>query len=358
MIFTYLIGAGASANTIPVIKDFDKELYLFADYIDKYIFEKHYYEESYVNKDYPYEIRKKFVDDIRWLAKEYGCHSSVDTFAKKLFLSSRKGDLILLKEIISEFILYKHIKKGIDIRYDAFFAALLRISNSGFLELPENIRIISWNYDKQIEASIAQFRIKDTINDNIEDFLQVCPRSNQKKFDENKFCLFKINGSIGGTITKDGKYLPIGMDYSLVGDNIHKIEEDNILFNIFLRYNLIKDIKKNIDKTINNKIDEYPTIIYSWEDTEVFNSVREKALMTTKYTSVLTIIGYSFPTFNREIDKKIIVNMTALKKVIIQSPKESIEGVKQRFLSLIGPYSTVEVELNTNVEEFVIPFEY
>ena len=48
--------------------------------------------------------------------------------------------------------------------------------------------------------------------------------------------------------------------------------------------------------------------------------------------------------------------MGNLKKVFIQSPKESIEGVIQRFKSLYK--KDIDVNPITNVEEFYIPFEF
>ena len=55
--------------------------------------------------------------------------------------------------------------------------------------------------------------------------------------------------------------------------------------------------------------------MYSWENNPVFDNIRTNALKATKETDILIIIGYSFPTFNRNIDKSILKNMIRLKKV-------------------------------------------
>ncbi len=87
--FTYLIGAGASANTIPVINNFAKELGNFAWYIENFEIKEDFIQDIYRIKDNPSEIKKRFVNKIKWLAKECAEHLSIDTFAKKLYLANR-----------------------------------------------------------------------------------------------------------------------------------------------------------------------------------------------------------------------------------------------------------------------------
>ena len=140
--FTYLIGAGASAQTIPVINKFGDELKKFAIYINSINITEDYYHDSFRVDSKPSEIKARFVKDIEWLAKECNQHSSVDTFARKLFLSNRSNELIKLKAIVSEFLLTKQNQNGIDKRYDAFFAALLDKSDNRLI-LPKNIKILS-----------------------------------------------------------------------------------------------------------------------------------------------------------------------------------------------------------------------
>ncbi|MBR8534270.1 hypothetical protein KDU71_01775 [Carboxylicivirga sediminis] len=355
--FTYLIGAGASALAIPVINDFAKNLVEFAEYLEKFKLKEDKYPESYGTDSRPSQIKDKFIENIRWLANECEAHSSVDTFARKLFLSNRQSELIKLKGIVSEFLLWKQNENGIDKRYDAFFAALLEKGSSG-LTLPKNVKFLSWNYDKQIEYSVSQF--KNPSDDRmIENFLQVSPRAEGTAIDTEDFCLFKLNGAIGGTIKNGGTYVPMRMDFNLVGEKITDDIEQNIMKNMMFRYNLIENRIFHEEYYGNTEdIDEYPTIMYSWERNPVFEFVRTNALSATRKTEILVIIGYSFPTFNRNLDKKLLQNMENLRKVFIQSPKDSIKGVTQRFKSLYESITEIEIEEITNVDEFYIPFEY
>lgn len=355
--FTYLLGAGASALAIPLIIDFANQLLKFAGYIEKFVFDDDSFHISYHIDSKPSELKERFSKDIIWLSNECLTHSSVDTFARKLYLANRRTELTKLKGIVSEFLLMKQIQNGIDKRYDAFFASILDKIDSRLI-LPKNVKILSWNYDKQIEYSIAQF--KNPCDDKIiENFLQVSPRAEGTAINLDDFCLFKLNGAIGGTIKNDVDFVPLIMDYSLVGDKITTEIEQNIIKNMLFRYYSIEQsiFNESYYGKVEN-IDEYPTIMYSWERNPVFEYVRTNALEATKRTEILVIIGYSFPTFNRNLDKKLLKNMGNLKKVFIQSPVGSIKGVTQRFKSIYEYNSGIDIEEITNVDEFYIPFEF
>ena len=74
--FTYLIGAGASADAIPIVVEFAKELRAFADYINNNTNPK--YEQILINNSKVAEIRKSFIEGIDWLAEECDNHSNID----------------------------------------------------------------------------------------------------------------------------------------------------------------------------------------------------------------------------------------------------------------------------------------
>jgi hypothetical protein len=112
---------------------------------------------------------------------------------------------------------------------------------------------------------------------------------------------------------------------------------------------------------------------FAWENERFISSIRESALQKIKDTTHLVIVGYSFPTFNRKIDKEILSKMPDLKKVFIQTMKSSLDEINYRFQALLGKerlteregysyyYPAIEIELiemNTGKEEFYIPFEF
>ncbi len=87
---TYLLGAGASANTIPVVNDlmyrFDEIIGFLNQY--KYLNEQAYEGLPLMVKEHRKKI-KEIIDDIKWLRGEAGHHQTIDTLAKKFYLIKR-----------------------------------------------------------------------------------------------------------------------------------------------------------------------------------------------------------------------------------------------------------------------------
>jgi hypothetical protein len=69
------------------------------------------------------------------------------------------------------------------------------------------------------------------------------------------------------------------------------------------------------------------------------------------------VIGYSFPNFNREIDRLIFKEMKALRKVYIVNTPDNLNSVLQRFKAVLNSGSVV-VEGVTAIDELYIPPEY
>ncbi len=346
--YTYIIGAGASCEVLPLVNQFVDELENFQKvYLAEFEFIDNNFPKHYNYSFTKSEIGRMFSEDLKWLIDNVRKHFSVDTFARKLYLKGDYKNYNLLKRLLSEFLLILELMNGIDRRYDSFFATILE-KNGNELKLPENINLLSWNYDKQIEFSIAQF-LKSKYNSYVEDFIQMIPR---KEFFEpnNKFSLFKLNGTVGGVIY-DGKYDPMEYDF---GIKIDQHAKDNILSNSFDRYYRYKRFQQQTPFRNENEYEN--TINYSWENSTIVKQVREFAINQTKQTKELIIIGYSFPTFNRNLDKLILNNMSKLDKVYLQLPKNSIDSVAYRIQSLID--KEIELIKIDQVDEFYIPFSY
>jgi hypothetical protein len=76
---------------------------------------------------------------------------------QKFFL---KGDLLSLKKlkaVLSSFIIVVQARRGVDKRYDSFFASVLYRDGRRELKIPPNIRILTWNYDTQLEKAFYGF---------------------------------------------------------------------------------------------------------------------------------------------------------------------------------------------------------
>ncbi len=353
---TYLFGAGASANVLPIVNDFSQRLSIFAGYFDciwaKPETDDHLSQYG-INESYRV-ILDDFKRDINWLIDESSNHSSIDTLARKFYLLDRQPELTRLKILLNEFFIIEQLFKGIDKRYDSFFASLLK-GEKGNIIIPDNIKILNWNYDKQIEFSFGQFYsvLKPNTIDHdsiIENALQVFPRREHREIDAHKFSLIKLNGTFGSTVDENGNYSQ--MKYNVY---IQKKLSDKQKFDM-LMLSLVR-YKKNILNSIRHGEIKYsPTIHYAWETDEHLTNLRDKAIGSVFNTQILVVIGYSFPTFNRFVDKNVFNGMKSIKKVYIQNTPNSIDGVIDRFKSLTNwhiPILPIE-----SVEEFFIPFEF
>ena len=164
--FLYILGAGASCEAVPLVKDFPNSLDEFADELEGV--KEHPGAGSYgtagaglslfdhvpvdpTEKLIAGEGRQAFVEALKWLANEAGHHASVDTLAKKFYLKGDDSSLRKLKAVLSAFLIVRQARKPVEKRYDSFFASVLyRDKATRELQIPSNIRILTWNYDTQL----------------------------------------------------------------------------------------------------------------------------------------------------------------------------------------------------------------
>ncbi|MEY2829037.1 MAG: hypothetical protein RIQ33_895, partial [Bacteroidota bacterium] len=170
---TYLLGAGASANALPLVgDDFKNRFEVFVNDIKR------------VRPANQSRLRhyNSFLDDA---LKHIKNHASPDTYAKKRFLLGEQHKTIYeqFKRILSCYIIWEqinkpeierllkstqvqtlpnliehinHLEKVIkvnDDRYDVLCAAL----QNAPAKLPHNFSLITWNYDWQFEKTLNQY---------------------------------------------------------------------------------------------------------------------------------------------------------------------------------------------------------
>jgi hypothetical protein len=358
MNITYLIGAGASYYALPVVDGIPKALEEFAnefnpgelykikaiDFLNKetrnivksflYKFEN----DETIQKEYFAKI-KTFHKDIIWLKSEAENHTSIDTFAKKLHLQKDYHNLKRLKIILSCFFLYLQTKK-FDKRYDSFFASIL----DNLTALPGNLKILSWNYDSQLEIGFSNFS-NSTINKS-KKILNIHSKGDVMfdAYAPDKFCVYKINGT---TNVKKGEF------------DVKYILED---------FRIEEEVKIRAFLDLHNEINNYnnqPIMTFAWEDFNVEKGFFPNLCKSISETEILIIIGYSFPFFNRKIDKYILDAMINLKKIYVQDPYHS-QDIIQKIKGLIpdkkrvdGSYlEPIEYEAKSFTDQFFIPIEF
>ncbi|MFT3765347.1 MAG: hypothetical protein QM820_07520 [Minicystis sp.] len=338
MKITYLFGAGASKQCLPIVTEIPNRIKAVIELLKKEEYslsdtEKYDYKEITNSKK---EIQEQLIQDLEWLLEHSENHASIDTFAKKLFIKGRENDLKKLKAAFSVYLIIEQLLHKADKRYDAFYASLLNYSYSDF---PEKVRILNWNYDSQFEISFSEYTNSFELANNKSRLNVITKHSYRRYLKNDKFCVLKLNGT---TEYMDDRGLNIynfiqEFDYNFSVDKLDSIIKNYIVL-----------------KTFNTRV--FSGLSFAWErygPSE--NDIVSLSKTETGDTEILIIIGYSFPFFNREIDREIIRNMILLKKVYFQAPDANI--LKERFLSVRDDISDNNLIPRFDVGQFLLPNE-
>lgn len=336
---SYIFGAGASRNALPMVKDIPDRLKSLINLLKSEKLqlskEEKFKETGLKNLKSKKDYQEKLIIDLQWLLDNSSKHASVDTFARKLSIIGDHQNLKKLKVVLSVFFTFEQIIKQPDERYDSFFASLYNEDN----ELPKNIRILSWNYDSQFELSYLQYS-REMNTSNIQAALNI-----NYKYGKNpnwdRFGIFKLNGTTG--LRRYNGYEHLQYKYT---NNLNVEIDINIVNEIIRSYTVGIFSRKNI-----------PVFSFAWETENKPDNIIEIATKATEDSIALVVIGYSFPFFNRNTDRKIIGAMKDLKRVYFQSPDAEI--LIEKFKAIKNDIKEKDIELipRYDLEQFVIPYE-
>jgi len=331
---SYLFGAGASAQVLPTIKKLPDRIKYVRDFIDK---ECIYDEEETFSPTNQHTFKKNdaktfVLEGLDNLFEYSSNHSTVDTYAKKLSIS---GSSFEIEKLIFFLALYFNIEQkisGLDPRYDTFLVSIL---NSNSYSFPDNLKFLSWNYDLQMEA--AHEKIINRGSYDLSFYLFNGERSDLKK---DKFSSIKLNGSSNFS----GRF----RDVSPLVRNVLKEDfvKEDLDFPMQYAFLHLKQRLRVYEGRIN--------LNFAWyHDWQVLNKIIE----IYDGTETLVVVGYSFPFFNREVDRKIIRAMANLRKIYIQDCVA--DNIISRFLSILPDWKERKIEIISvnDVSEFFLPPE-
>lgn len=350
---TYLIGAGASCGQLPMITQMNKAINDVIELISRTDLLPSEDKEYVLNGKGPMKMIELLNDmkgDFEWAAENARKHASIDTFAKKLFIKKDIESLYRLKRILV--ILFNTLQKQrtVDNRYDTFFASIIKYQNVH--KLPSTIKIVSWNYDYQLELAYSQFTGNGSLEDNREALNILGKLFGHRLLTSEAFAVFKLNGSasVSNSVGQELNVLNLSAEPQTPTKDL---VVDLIKFYADMKY--VRYTGRPLDILLS----------FAWEpepaqhDTKFLANVAEN----TKDTEILVVIGYSFPFFNREIDQEIIRKMNGLKKVYIQDPQKARQ-VSERFQAnldenqqrLVNDKMISIIEL-TDADQFYLPSE-
>lgn len=336
MKITYLLGAGASYNSIPIIGELNNA------FIDVNNLCKN---DQLVKQNVKLNRAKGIFDShMATGAKAAKLFGTVDTYSKKLSLTNEE-DLIQFKAALSLFFtIWQEIDKkflpmsrnneyydNLDNRYSGLLANFLD-KYEGKIILNSNVNFLTWNYDTQLERALSLFT-----DFSLEKVLQ-------------EFKVYPFNSELGSRVIHLNGIAGIYQD---VYDNKLKT-----LFNN-KEYRNHSELFENILDFISNSEDRQITnnelFTYAWENDPISIKALLHAENILKDTNVLVVIGYSFPTFNDSVDKRlfnVLKNSSKFHKVYYQDPNASVELLNARF-----DIDTSKIKVVNDVEQFILPLE-
>jgi hypothetical protein len=328
---TYLLGAGASIGAIPILNKLPESICKFINEISKRDLRLQDYEFGY--KIAPFKTQQKLITDLCWIVEETDSKRTIDQLAKYLFDNEEFEKLNRLKLALTVYFICQQLQNPYDCRYQVFLESILKRPDNSF---PNNVKILTWNYDFQLEKCFGTMTRNYRLHDNTKTLNVASKYANLADFDENRFGVVKLNGTTN-IIKLDEK-----KDYVFI-DSVEREFEVNTLERVLYHY----------ANGLYNRSEYYPGISFAWEKQEGENEILNAAKRTTAETEVLVVIGYSFPDVNVEIDREIIENMTSLKEIYYQVP-EAEEGIKEMKRKLCLKY--IEVYPMSCTDCFLIPF--
>lgn len=343
---TYFLGAGASAKALPVVKTVGDKKGL----ADKMIELANLLKEKPEFEPLIAEFREQkfnIIEDLEYYSRMAIQFGTIDTFAKYLFLKD-KIRFSQLKIVLSFYFLFEQFyNKAFDTRALVF---LTTVMDQGTV-FPSNIKIISWNYDSQLQLASHFFMNEEFISDRSLTF--------------HKPPLFHYYPAFGHNFDE---YITQKMDnFSLVQLNgiagFYYDPKNELLLNDFINGYGQNDGEINVDdfiKMISRYKSQDHLLFFAWETLKNSQTISRNSLRVAQHivkgTEILVIIGYSFPFFNRRIDSLIFDSIKIegkLKKIVYQDPFRNGDFLKKQF----NIHDSVQIEHYSSTENYYVPIE-
>ena len=194
--------------------------------------------------------------------------------------------------------------------------------------MPSNVRIVSWNYDIQFEKSFADFFAQGDISEAV-NALQVFPGVPPERHCRDLFSIFKLNGTAS---MEDGRQS--GTLYTA--------------YDQYLKANLEDALESALGFHEQNPPEQFdPFFKFAWED----EGRRSAVLDLIVPVNMLVVVGYSFPLFNRDIDRTVLERLR-FDELYVQVAEDG-QAVEERVIGL--GVDAGRVRIVDDVDQFFIP---
>ncbi|MGH2649476.1 MAG: hypothetical protein ACRDE8_17995 [Ginsengibacter sp.] len=276
----------------------------------------------------------KFAEEFKEISKKGREFGDIDTYARYLNILNPGGSEIKnLKKCLSQFFSIKQIlEEAIDPRYLPWLVNIMERR-----QFPDNVKIISWNYDYQVQLAANKIGPPEDVKHegtgftHSPSFLTYFPNLDPTFSDFNQLSLIHLNGIAGFA---EMPFPKTGSIFQLANKGSKSSFFDFILNN---------DIATKLH--------------FAWDRSGYHAKLMEHIKNMISGTTILVVIGYSFPFLNREVDKEIfqiLRNDCPLQKIYYQDPFLTGENLRAQF-GLPQDFEIVHIKDSNN---FHIPFEY
>jgi hypothetical protein len=346
MNITYLLGAGASAKACPILRAQGETMIALAKmFLDPEITEQNF---KIMNSGDPGVVIMHDMLRFGQYSLKYG---TIDTYAKKLYFSDDyEHDLDRLKLSVSVFFtIWESMKsdypikskyENIDSRYISLLASVLEKTSKRVPKLKDNIKFITWNYDLQLERAFKSFCMDHFTWDEVSKYLIFKPSLSQSI----SLDVCHLNGYNGYYFTapKSDKQIK---EVDTIDRNLQDKDLPAIL----------KEIDFIVESQRRDQLSFSEHINYAWESNQLAQVTRNEAANILSKTDTLIIVGYSFPPFNKEIDKQLFVHLQGRKtRIFYQDPNAS----KDYLSTLIKGLNTEIICLTDKLDQFLLPYDF
>lgn len=332
----YLFGAGASAQRLPVIANMTKCIERQVEWIDK--------NAGGVNDaDMHQHIGKtsralllEYRDALKKLPEEVAPYATIDLYARWLETNRDFRRLDRFKAIVITFFAIEQYIHGFDPRYEGFFGSILDHSGR---KLPDDVIILTWNYDQHMAMALARAGHHSDLAEVMQQHgIRTLYRLTGGQATD--FRILHLNGIAGFNARATDR--PMN-DYISGRDRGWGTPLDSMAYFFGMLYH---------DRFSSGE--GQMLLSYSWEALAESKTPWDKVTAAVKHAEELVVVGYSFPDFNRVVDLKLIASMLELKRVVVQSPPSSIEGLLTKMRMILPELDTKLVPYPL-IHEFYVP---
>ncbi len=326
----YFLGAGASVGALPVVNE-------FSDGILEVI--KELSSRSKIADPSTQRRFNEVTHDLTLL--QTGCrkHHSVDTYARSFWLKRQDEHYNAVKWQICLFFDLRHyfFPKRRELRYDSLLSSIM---DRG-VRFPKNVSVVSWNYDYEIEKAYLPYTNYRALEDCYKD-LSFFHKGVQRRSSRKPLPVVKVNGTAGFL---DGRKMRLGLGCNAEMEQSKDANPTGLI--------------KILNSYLMNKVSKQSTISFAWEMTKrSHKSIIAQAKQKLEEADTIVIIGYSFPTFNKEVDKELFSGLAHGRKTFVLQDMPNVLGDRKTQLErLIGTRDIEDIRTDSNVSQFHIPLE-